>query len=181
MASKREYEVAFVGLKPGQHEFEYEIGSKFFAAYAATDFTDCKAQVKLVLEKHTGFMLLKFDIGGTVEVGCDRCGSKLPLQLWDEFRIVVKLVDNAEEMNLSEEDPDVYYLNRTESHLSVADWIYEFINLSLPMTRMCSEADFGGPLCNKAALEKLKALQPDADNAKTIWKGLDQFKDLKNN
>src|SRR4029077_8175277 len=121
--------------------------------------SQCDALVKLTLEKNTGFMILKFDVGGTLEVGCDRCGNKLPLQLWDEFKVIVKLSDDADKMNAEEEDSDVYYLNRTESYLHLADWIYEFINLSIPVTRMCPESEIGGPRCNKEVLEKLKNMQ----------------------
>ena len=123
-------------------------------------------------------MMLKFDVGGTVEVVCDRCGNMLPLQLWDEFKIVVKLVEDADQMNEQEEDPDVYYLNRTECHLHISDWIYEFINLSIPMTRMCPVSEIGGPHCNKEVLEKLKNMQPEDNNANAIWKGLEKFKGL---
>lgn len=181
MGNRREYDIAFVGLKPGEHEFNYEIGDRFFAGYNQQDFTGVKATVKLMLDKKSGFMLLKFDIGGSLEVSCDRCGNNLPLQLWDEFKLVVKLVDNPDEMNEQEDDPDVYYIGRTESHLHVADWIYEFINLSLPMTRMCSEAEMGGPHCNKAVLEQLKKMLPEEHNANTIWKGLEKFKEKKSN
>ena len=37
-------------------------------------------------------MLLKFEIGGTLEVTCDRCNNNLPFELWDEFNITVKMV-----------------------------------------------------------------------------------------
>lgn len=176
MASRREYDIAFVGLKPGLHEFFYEIGDKFFTEYQAQDFTNVKATVQLTLDKKSSFMLLKFDIGGSLEAVCDRCGNNLPMQLWDEFKMVVKLVDNPDEMNMQEEDPDVYYISRTESHLHVADWIYEFINLSVPMTKMCSEAEMGGPHCNKAVLEKLKMMLPEEHSGNQLWKGLDKLK-----
>jgi uncharacterized metal-binding protein YceD (DUF177 family) len=179
MSGRREYDIAFVGLKPGEHDFQYEISDKFFADYDQQDFSNVKATVKVNLDKKAGFMMLKFDVGGTLEVSCDRCGNQLPMQLWDEFQVVVKLVDNPDEMNNQEEDPDVYYISRTESHLHLADWIYEFINLSIPMTRMCKEAEIGGPYCNKEVLEKLKKMQPDENNAPVIWKGLEKFKDLK--
>jgi uncharacterized metal-binding protein YceD (DUF177 family) len=180
MAGRREFDIAFVGLKPGEHEFNYEIGDKFFSFYGEQDFSNVKATVKLKLDKKTGFILLKFDIGGSLDVVCDRCGNMLPMQLWDEFNLVVKLVDNPDEMNQQEEDPDVYYIGRTESHLHVADWIYEFINLSLPMTKMCTEEEMGGPHCNKAVLEQLKKMQPEDHNAGALWKGLEQFKEKKN-
>ena len=179
MNHRRAYEIAFVGLKPGIHKFDYQIDDKFFLHYGEQDFSNCKANVKLELEKNNSFMLLKFDVDGKVDVNCDRCGNKLPLQLWDEFKITVKMVDDPEVMNEQEEDPDVYYMSRTESHLHVGDWIYEFINLSIPMQKMCSEEEMWGPQCNKEVLEKLKQMEDEAKkNNNTIWKGLEQFKNL---
>jgi len=180
MNFRRDFEIAFVGLKPGIHHFEYHVDNKFFAHYNEQDFTDCKAVVKLELDKKNGFMLLKFDIDGVVDVSCDRCGNPLPLQLWEEFKIMVKLVENPEEMNDQEEDPDVYYLSRGESHLHLADWIYEFINLSIPLQKMCAPDEIGGPRCNKEVLAKLASIESaDKKETNSLWKGLDQFKDLK--
>lgn len=181
MSHRREYEIPFVGLKPGEHYFNYEITDKFFDAFEQQqDFKNCQAAVKLKLDKQNGFMLLKFDVDGRVELICDRCGNNLQMQLWDEFNLVVKMVDDPDIMNEREEDPDIYYISKGESHLHVADWIYEFINLSIPMQRMCKEDEVGGPQCNIEVLEKLKKMEDDARTAETssLWKGLDQFKDL---
>lgn len=179
MAKKRAFEIAFVGLKPGVHEFSYEIDDKFFAEKGAIDISNVKATVKLFLEKHTGFMLLKFDIDGLAESTCDRCGNPLKLNLWDEFKMLVKLVDNPEEMNETEEDPDVFYISRTESHIDVSNWIYEFVLLSIPLQRVCPIEEIGGPQCNKEALEKLKAMEAKQieNNANALWKDLDKFKE----
>jgi uncharacterized metal-binding protein YceD (DUF177 family) len=175
---RRDFDIAFVGLKPGIHEYEYQINDKFFEAYQQQDFRNCNADIKLTLDKKNGFMLLKFEIGGAVEVTCDRCGSTvLPMNLWDEFNIVVKLVEEPDQMNASEEDPDVYYISRSESHLRIADWIYEFINLSIPMQTMCSEEQIGSDFCNKEALEMLKKLGTTPENTENpIWKGLEKIK-----
>lgn|SRR5690348_910668 len=177
MGNRRRFDIAFVGLKPGTHEFNYLVDEKFFAEYGDTDFSHCNAEVKVFLEKNTSFMRLKFDIAGTVNVVCDRCGNNLPLDLWDEFDMVVKQVENPDEMNDSEEDPDIYYISRTESHLHLADWIYEFVLLSIPMQRMCSEQEMGGPQCNKEILAMLKKMESGAiENNHPLQKGLEQFK-----
>src|SRR5476649_1475148 len=105
MSQRREYEIAFVGLKPGIHIYEYRVEDKFFVEYGEQDFTNCMANIKLVLDKKTGFMQLKFDVDGTLDAVCDRCGNTLPMQLWDEFNIIVKIVDEPEVMNEQEEDP----------------------------------------------------------------------------
>jgi DUF177 domain-containing protein len=177
--SRREYEIAFVGLKPGIHEFSYRITDKFFEAYQLQDFRKCEANVKLFLDKKNSFMLLKFEVGGKIEIGCDRCGNQLPLDLWDEFNILVKLVEEPDLMNQQEEDPDVYYISKGESHLHISDWIYEFINLSIPMQRMCRQEEMGGPYCNKEVLDMLKKLEQEkAEPVNPLWKGLEKFKDL---
>jgi uncharacterized metal-binding protein YceD (DUF177 family) len=180
MHSRREYEIAFVGLKAGVHEFNYQITDRFFEAYQQQDFRRCEANIKLFLDKKNGFMLLKFEVAGKLEVICDRCGNTLPLELWDEFHILVKLVEDPAQMNEQEEDPDVYYLSKGESHLQIADWIYEFINLSIPVQRTCSEEKMGGPNCNQEVLALLKNLNSKEAKKKEnqLWKGLEKFKDL---
>jgi uncharacterized metal-binding protein YceD (DUF177 family) len=182
MGNRREYDIAFVGLKPGIHEYNYEINDKFFAEYKETDpdsigFNNCYASVKLSLEKNHSFMLLKFEIGGSVSVVCDRCGNKLPLDLWEEFNLVIKQMENPEEMNQKEDDPDIFYISRTESHIHLADWIYEFVILSIPNQRTCNEDEMGGPQCNKEILAMLKKMKSSInENNHSLEEGLQQFK-----
>ena len=180
MIRRREFQIAYVGLKPGIHEFTYEIDDSFFDAFQAPDFRKCRAQVKLLLDKQNGFLRLTFEIGGKLEVTCDRCNSNLPLELWDEFHITVKMVEEPEIMNEQEEDPDVFYLSRTESHLDVSAWIYEFINLCLPIQKSCGYEEMDGPFCNPQAREWLKKTDtpPPDPSENPIWKGLERFKDL---
>jgi uncharacterized metal-binding protein YceD (DUF177 family) len=175
---RRDYDIAFVGLKQGIHEYQYEVTDRFFEAYQQQDFRNCEAKIKLTLDKQNGFMLLKFEVDGSAKVTCDRCGSnELPLSLWDEFNVVVKLVEEPGIMNEQEEDPDVYYIGRGESHLHVADWIYEFINLSIPMQRMCSPEQMGSRFCDKEVLEMLRKAEGESDQAKNpIWKDLEKIK-----
>lgn len=180
MGNRREFDIAFVGLKAGIHDFNYEVDDKFFADFKESDFDNFQASVKLTLDKKASFLLLKFEIGGSVDVVCDRCGNMLSMDLWDEFNLVIKQVENAVEMNENEEDADVFYISRTESHIHLADWIYEFVLLSIPNQRMCSNDEVGGPQCNKEVLAMLKKMKATAvENNHPLQKGLEQFK--KNN
>ncbi len=180
MSNRREYEIAFVGLKPGIHEFDYQVTDSFFEEFQEQDFKNCHAQIKLLLEKNSSsFMMLKFEIGGSVETICDRCNNNLPLQLFDEFHVTVKMVENPDEMNEQEEDPDVYYISKGESHLDVKAWIYEFINLSIPMQKTCEYENMDGPYCNPAARELLTKMRSSGDNQENpIWNDLKKFKNL---
>ena len=179
MSNRREFEIAFVGLKPGVHEYIYEIDDRFFEEYQEQDFRHAEAVVKLYLEKSNSFMMLRFEVGGKAEVTCDRCNSELPIQLFDEFMVTVKMTDDPDLMNNQEEDPDVYYISRGESHLYVKDWIYEFVNLSIPMQKTCEYENMDGPYCNPAAREALNNMKSgEAPKENPLWKGLEKFKDL---
>jgi uncharacterized metal-binding protein YceD (DUF177 family) len=180
MGQNRAFEIAFVGLRPGLHEFEYRIEDKFFTDFGPQEFNNCQTTIKLKLDKHQGFMQLNFDVDGKVESYCDRCGNPQTVQLWDEFKLIVKLVDDPDTMNSQEEDPDIYYLDRHESHLSIASWIYEFITLSFPLQHICPENEKGESTCNQKALAELKKLMtaPLETHNEALWKGLEKIKGL---
>lgn len=182
MSRMREFDIAFVGLKPGIHIFQYKVDDKFFENFGTTDFQNCLAIINVTLEKNSnGLMLLKFDVDGSVEGNCDRCGNPLHLSLWDEFNLVVKQVDNADEMNDNEEDPDIFYISRTESHLHLANWIYEFVMLSVPNQKTCGEDETGNSLCNKEVLDMLENMKKSTnENNNPLKKGLEQFRKNKN-
>jgi uncharacterized metal-binding protein YceD (DUF177 family) len=177
MSGRREYDIAFVGLKPGVHEYSYDLLDQFFSVYPKQDFLNINAKVTLQLEKNSSFMMLKFSVGGKSDVICDRCGNPLSVQLWDDFEILVKMSDEPDKMNEEEEDPDVFYIAKGESHINVENWLYEFSTLSIPAYRMCSENEMGGPKCNKAALDMLKKMsEENEEKTNPIWKGLDKFR-----
>jgi uncharacterized metal-binding protein YceD (DUF177 family) len=66
--------------------------------------------------------------------------------------------------------------------LSVANWIYEFISLSVPLQHICKLDEKGKSTCNQEVIDKLNFfndIHSSAAASKPVWKGLDQFKDLK--
>lgn len=179
MGKSREFDIAFVGLALGTHEFYYELDDKFFAEFEDTEITKCTARVKVTLERNASFMMLKFETDGVTEVSCDRCGNPLSLHLWDEFDLIIKQVENPEEMNETEEDPDIFYISRNASYINLSEWLYEFVFLSIPNQRMCGEDEMGGPQCNKEVLAMLQEMKSRIQNNNPLQKGLEKFK--KNN
>jgi uncharacterized metal-binding protein YceD (DUF177 family) len=178
MSGRRDYDIAFVGLKPGTTEFDFELGTTFFEQDKTTYFNDIQSKVNLKLEKNSGFMQLKFEVGGTADILCNRCGNPLKIDLWDDFEMLVKLVDNPDEMNENNEDPDVFFISRTESHLNIKDWLFEFTILSIPQYPVCGEDEKGNSKCNQEVIQMLEKLTENEEkDTNTIWKGLDKFKD----
>jgi uncharacterized metal-binding protein YceD (DUF177 family) len=181
MKHHREFEIPWFGLKDGLHEYQFEITDAVMANIGQDydGIANIVAQVGLKLDKHNGFLQLHFDIDGTAEVICDRCGDPYPLQLWDEFDLIVKFTSDDEAADDDEsEDADIVFLPRTETILDVSEWIAEFVILSVPMQHIHPDLEDGSSGCNPEALRLLDKMRVQEDAKKNIWTGLDQFKNL---
>ncbi|MBL7765359.1 MAG: DUF177 domain-containing protein [Chitinophagaceae bacterium] len=175
MKHSREYEIAFVGLKPGHHVFNYTINDKFFEHFEKPEFNNTSIEVKLTLDKKQGIFLLHFDINGVITLPCDRCGDDFQMPLWDEFDLVVKQIDDELVAQKNDEDAEVAYIGRSESLLRVDTWIYEFIVLSVPMQHIHPDDEEGNSTCNPLVLKYLNNQNPDQPNG--LW---DDLKNITN-
>jgi uncharacterized metal-binding protein YceD (DUF177 family) len=176
MKHNREYQIAWQGLKPGEHTFVYDVDNEFMNdRNADSSFKDWNAQVTLKFDKKTSFFLLHFDISGHVTVPCDRCGDDFKLGLWDEFNLIIKLTgdDNGD---LEDED-DVVFIPRSETVIDISTWIYEYVMLSVPLQHIHPNNANGEPGCNPQALQLLTKLSEPEEPAKNpIWKDLEKLK-----
>jgi uncharacterized metal-binding protein YceD (DUF177 family) len=180
MKHNREYEIAWQGLKPGEHVFQYEIDDRFIDSkkQQEVDFNNIKAVIKLRFDKKTNFFLLHFDIDGVVTVPCDRCGDEFQLSLWDEFDLLVKLA--GEDATNRDEDADAVFIPRSETVIDISDWLYEFILLSIPLQKVHPETEDGKAGCNPQALKLLNQLSEHHEEQKNdLWKGLNKLKEKK--
>ena len=170
MKHSREFEIAFVGLKPGNHVFNYSIDDRFFEKFEKPEFKQANIDVKLNLDKKSGIFLLRFDINGKILIPCDRCGDEFEMTLWDEFELVVKIIDDELVAKKTEEDAEIGYIGRSESLLDVSTWIYEFIILSVPIQHIHPDDEQGKSTCNQQALAILN--QQTIIEVPSIWNDL---------
>ena len=179
MKHNREFEIAWQGLKPGEHEFSFNIGTDFMKEHhTSEEFSEWNAVVKLTFDKQSSFFQLHFDISGNVIAPCDRCGDDFKLELWDEFDLMVKLTgDTDDEDGEQEEEADIVFIPRNETVLDISKWIYEFVMLSVPLQKVHPDNAQGEPGCNPQAIALLNQLSAADDTPKnSIWKGLEAFK-----
>ncbi len=178
MKHNREFEIAWQGLKPGLHTFQYDLNDKFIEEKGGTEreFKDLDAQITLRFDKKTNFFLCHFDIDGSVTVPCDRCGDEYKLRLWDEFDLLIKLTGDESEEH--EEDADVVFIPRSETVIDISNWLYEFVMLSVPLQHVHPDTADGKSGCNPEALKLLDQLSgADEKPANDIWKGLEALKE----
>ena len=174
MKHNREFEIAWLGLKIGEHVYEFNLGDEFMRAHGAPeDIHNWAAQVKLTFDRQQGFFSLHFDISGSVVTLCDRCGDEFTLDLWDEANLLIKLTgDDDEAAGEPEEEADVAFIPRGETVLDISAWLYEFVMLALPLQRAHPEGQ-----CNPEAMKLLNQLgATEGTPEHNIWNGLKDIK-----
>jgi uncharacterized metal-binding protein YceD (DUF177 family) len=169
MKHNREFEIAWLGLKVGEHVYDFSIGDAFMQEHGApAELHDWAAVVKLRFDRQQSFFRLHFDISGSVIVPCDRCGDDFTLALWDEFDLLVKLTGDEDDEAETDEEADVAFISRSETVIDISGWLYEFVMLSVPLHKV--HPDKG---CNPEALKLLNQLSAAEDAPEhDIWKGL---------
>ena len=144
MAKKSEYVIGFTGLPDGQHLFSFEIGKTFFEQLDYSEIQDAKLKVKMVLDKNQTMMLASFDIKGKVNIMCDLCTDYFDLTIKGKNEIIYKF---------SEEDLDdekIITVKNSETEINVAQPIYEFTALLLPVRRIHPKGK-----CNQEMLKSI--------------------------
>ena len=148
------YIISFKGLSLGSHVFDWTIGSGFFAMYEMSEIHDASIEVQLTLVKHSGFLELHFMLNGWVEVSCDRCLDPLKTEMASEAKMYVRFGEQAGEDD--SEGNDVIILPYDEDRLDVAQYLYEYAHLSLPLRRIHPTDANGRSACNAEMISKLE-------------------------
>ncbi len=141
-----DFMIPYKGLGLGSHSFEFEIDDKFFEGFEYFESEQGQLKVKLELVKESSLMDLHFTIDGRLELVCDRCLGEYSYPVNGAFRLVVKYGEA-----FLEESEEVVVLPITQSRLDVSRYIFEYINMLLPMKKEhAEEAD-----CDPEMIDKL--------------------------
>ena len=156
MAKREPYIINISGLNQGDHDFNFTLHDPFFELFDEAEFKKGKLDVSLKLEKHSGgLMILYFEIKGTVQLPCDRCGNDIDFPIHTNDRLYVK----QGSFHANEEDGDnenVINIAENETEINLAQPLYEFISVSIPLKRVLEKCETDDSDCNKAVIEQLK-------------------------
>lgn len=122
----KEFNIPFVGLKLGVHEFEFEINDAFFESIEYSLIQKGNVNVVFELEKKETMMIGNYSLEGTVHTACDRCTGPLEVFIEGEYQLVYKFGTEPEE------DEALVVVYPEEFEINIKDSIHEFITVSLP-------------------------------------------------
>jgi len=145
------FNIAFAGLMHGKHTFVLEVKEDFFACFDQSEVKKGNLRLEGLLDKQNSMLEFYFSIKGFVELQCDVCLEDYQQPLDVNKRLYVKFGETFEEQT-----DEIIVIPFGESHFDIAQFVYEYIHLGLPMRHIHAQNSDGTPGCNPALLEKMK-------------------------
>ncbi len=159
MKDLKEFDISFIGLKEGIHQFEYTIEKKFFDFFNYDEFYDSNVKVELSFLKNTTIFELDFVFSGWVEVECDLTTELFHQPIETNIHLIVKFGDEY-----NDENEELLIIPFSESKINVAQYIYEAIVLAVPLKRIHPGVIDGS--LHSEVLEKLKEFEIKEEDQK---------------
>jgi len=157
--------IPFKGLAAGEHFFGFEINEEFFKGEDLLDVKKGTASITVDLIKEASLMDLHFRLNGSLRLVCERCLSEYDQPFEGAFRLVVKFGEKFEE-----ESDEVVVIPHTESNLNISGYIYEYVNLLLPIKK----AHLHPEDCDQEMIGKIEAYEQQ--KADPRWDALKKLK-----
>ena len=152
MKDLKQFNIPFVGLSEGNHDFKYIIENEFFKYFNFDDFETANVEVLLSFFKKSNMLELVFKAKGTVEVPCDVTTELYHQKIKAKLPLVVKF---GHEYN--DDNEEILILSHDTYQLNVAQYIYEMIILAVPIKRVHPKVLDG--TMESETLKKLKELE----------------------
>lgn len=165
-----QYVISYKGLGDGLHLFDFKVDDSFFDEFENREIEKGNVDVQVSLNKKPNIFEFLFDLKGSVTVNCDRCLDPLEIEIEYKAPLFIKFGEATHE-----ETDELLVLSEQETEIDVAQFIFEYINLSLPFRRVHPDKK-GKSTCNKEMLKRLEELSVNEDKSEVD----PRWNDLKN-
>lgn len=155
MKELKEFTIPFVGLKLGEHQFDFKIGKSFFEHFEYDEFNDVDIKLGVLLNKKTTLLEITLSFNGIVNVQCDITNEPYDQSLSGDYHFVVKF---GNEFN--DENEDLLILPHGSYEVNIEQYVYESIVLAMPSRRIHPGVTDG--TLQSDILAKLEELSPKA-------------------
>ncbi len=124
---KNQFEIPFVGLKIGIHDFEFKIDKSFFEGFPYSIIENGDLKVWMELEKKETMLIADFEVFGTVKMDCARCNEEMDVEIEGELTIYYTFG------NEDAEDENLIVIPHESYQIDVTPPIYEMITMAIPL------------------------------------------------
>lgn len=154
--------------------YEFKLDDAYFEAIEAPDIQKGNLSVALSVRRMAGSFEFTFHIRGFVIVTCDLCLDEMQQPIDTENKLMAKF---GEEYS---DDDDLIVVPEREGVLDISWFIYEFIDLSVPIKHVHAPGK-----CNAVMTKKLQelsatrsSLEDGEEPVNPHWAGLEKLKTI---
>jgi len=166
----KQFVIQFGGLKPGKHNFSFEVEDLFFEQFEYSEIKKGNVTVKIDFEREEKILILDFLIDGKVEMHCDRCYEPFLLPISGKERLIVKFGHD-----FHEENEEVQIIPEGETQINISSFIYEFIHLLIPFRRVHPDDENGNNLCDPEIIKRIDERESSSE-PDPRWEALKKLK-----
>ena len=164
------FSVPYKGLGNGIHHLNFTVDSAFFKEFEDSHIDNGNFNVDVELDKRHEHSILNFSISGKSKTSCDRCLSQIQLPIQGSFELHIKVGENEGS------NDEIMFIHPDTSIINLAQVVYEFILLSMPIIKVYDCDMESNPPCNFVVLDKLDKEEQDSNEQQgNVW---DSLKDL---
>lgn len=169
--------IQFSGLKSGVYHYDFTLDNSFFSEYKNEKILDANIVFDVKLEKKERMMMFYFTYSGEVTTTCDRCLGEMRLPVEGEQSLCVKFSDTEQS-----DDEDVIILPESEYKIDLAQWMYEYVAVAIPIQCVHPDDAEGNSTCDPEMTKYLseeakgEATQTDEDDIDPRWEALKNLK-----
>lgn len=165
------FSIPYKGMGIGTHQVNFKVDSRFFKEFEDSHIDNGDFKVNVELDKRHDHSILIFNIDGNTNANCDRCLSQIHLPLQGSFKLHVKHGEKVES------NDEIMFIHPETSILNLAQVVYEFILLSMPIIKVYDCDQEENPPCNFEVLDKMNEnVNTDEVDQTNVWdslKGMD--------
>jgi uncharacterized metal-binding protein YceD (DUF177 family) len=125
------YNIDIFNLSNAAHNYDFEVSSSFFEAFEDSEVADGQVDIIVNLNKSETMIQFNIQMKGSVKLTCDRSLEVYDHPLDTDNNIIFKYGDEWEELS-----DEIVTIPRGEQRINLAQYIYEFIGLAIPMKRL---------------------------------------------
>jgi uncharacterized metal-binding protein YceD (DUF177 family) len=125
------YNIDIFKLSNATHDYVFEVDSSFFEEFEESLASDGRANVIVKLRKSETMIETNIQVKGSVKVTCDRSLEDYDHHLDTNDDIIFKYGDEWKELS-----DEIVTIPNGEQRINLAQYIYEFIGLAIPMKRL---------------------------------------------
>ncbi len=170
-----DYKIPLNSVQDGKNDYSFSLDKKFFDEFSGSDILDGNIDAELQITKNYKGLECYVHLNGKVKVTCDKCLDEYFEDITYNGKLYFEFGNETQEVT-----DELIYLSKSEDFIDFGQYIYEFIELSLPIQKFHPVDEDGNILCNPEMLKRIEELTNNKkDNIDPRWAQLQELKTKK--